>query len=149
MRNKITIYTDAGARGNPGPAAAGVVMEGRDSASASWRKEYGQFLGEMTNNEAEYHAVIFALKKLKQLIGSEKCAKAEVEINVDSELLARQVNGEYKIKEAVLQKLFVEFWNMRLDFGKVTVQHVYREENERADEIVNQMLDQNESRLDI
>ncbi len=139
------IHTDGGARGNPGPAAAGIVIDGLDKG----KKEIGEYLGEMTNNEAEYRAVLIALKKLKSLIGSDKAAETEVEIYVDSELLARQVNGEYKVKEKELQNLFVELWNARLDFKSVTFHHVYREENSGADDIVNQVLDREENKLNI
>src|SRR3989344_22737 len=145
MGNKYTIYTDGGARGNPGPGAAGIVIEGSDIG----KKEFGEFLGSVTNNDAEYKAVILALKKMKHLIGSEKASKAEVQVYVDSEFLERQVNGQYKIKESNLQKLFMDLWNARLDFGKVVISHVRREGNRRADEIVNEVLDREESRLDL
>lgn len=145
MEYKYTIYTDGGARGNPGPAAAGIVIEGQEIG----KKEYGEYLGEVSNNVAEYKAVILALKKLKHLIGSDKCAKAEVDVYADSELLVRQVNGEYKIKEKELQNLFVDLWNARLDYGKVSFSHVRREGNTRADEIVNEILDREESKLDL
>ncbi len=145
MSKKVVIHTDGGARGNPGPAAAGIVIDGLDKG----KKEIGEYLGEMTNNEAEYRAVLIALNKLKSLIGSDKAAETEVEIYVDSELLARQVNGEYKVKEKELQNLFVELWNARLDFKSVTFHHVYREENSGADDIVNQVLDREENKLNI
>ena len=94
-KNKITIHTDGGSRGNPGPAAIGVVIEGPFG-----KKEYGEHVGETTNNEAEYKAVIFALKKLKQLIGQEKAKESEVKFVVDSELLAKQMNQrQVKLKK--------------------------------------------------
>lgn len=140
---KFLIHTDGGARGNPGPAAAGVVIEG----DTIGKKEYGEYLGEITNNEAEYRAVILALKKLKHLIGSEKAKNSNVEIHVDSELLERQLNGEYKIKDKNIQGHFVEIWNLKTDFGEITFKHIPREENAEADMIVNQILDRETSKL--
>jgi len=143
--NKIIVHTDGGSRGNPGPSAIGVVI----NSDVTGKKEYGEFLGVATNNEAEYKAVIFALKKIKQLVGSKKSGEAIVEFHIDSELVERQLNGEYKIKEENIQKLFLEVWNLRLDFGKVIFKHVFREQNENADRIVNQILDKETSKLDI
>lgn len=134
---KYVIHTDGGARGNPGPAAIGVVIEGYGDT-----RKYGEYLGETTNNEAEYQAVIFALKKLKQLIGKEKSkSEAEVEVHLDSELLERQLNGEYKIKGKKLQQLFLEVWNLKQDFKEVSFRHIPREDNRGADKLVNQALD--------
>ncbi len=141
-RNKIIIHTDGGARGNPGPAAIGAVIEGPFG-----KKEYGEYLGEATNNEAEYKAVIFALKKLKQLIGSSEAKSGNVEIVVDSELIEKQLNGEYKIKEKNLQNFFIEVWNLKSDFGSVSFRHVLRGENAEADRIVNQVLDRETNKL--
>jgi len=129
---KIVVYTDGGSRGNPGPAAIGIVIGS---------KEYSEYLGEKTNNQAEYLAAVFALKKVKQLIGKKKAKEAEVEIRMDSELVTRQLGGRYKIMEKELQPLFVGVWNLRLDFKKVNFVYVPREENRRADVIVNKVLD--------
>ena len=142
---KFIIYTDGGARGNPGPAGIGAVIN-----VAGEIKKYGQYIGQATNNEAEYQAVIFALKKLKQLIGKEKAkSEAEVEIHLDSELLASQINGEYKIKEKRLQELFLEVWNLKQDFKTVSFRHIPREDNRGADRLVNQALDRESSKLDL
>src|SRR3989344_8494520 len=129
MKNKITIHTDGGARGNPGPAAIGVVIveerENRNAKDSSrgegliGKKEYGEYIGETTNNEAEYRAVIFAFKKLKQLVGSEKCKDVSVEFLLDSELVVKQLNKEYKLKDKNIQNFFIEIWNLTFDFGKV------------------------------
>ena len=157
-RNKIVIHTDGGARGNPGPAAIGVVIEGLIEKAASptageprlpGRREYGEYIGETTNNEAEYKAVMFALKKLKHLIGSVESKASDVDIMLDSELLERQLKGEYKIKEKNLQNYFVEVWNLKSDFGSVKLRHVRREENRDADRIVNQILDREASKLNL
>lgn len=129
---KFIINTDGGSRGNPGPAAIGVVVDSR---------EYGEYIGKTTNNVAEYKAVIFALKKAKALLGSKKAAETDVEVRADSELLVRQMNGEYKIKNEELQPLFFEIWNSKQDFKSVAFKHVPREENGDADRLVNQALD--------
>src|SRR3990167_2524224 len=143
MKYKFLIHTDGGARGNPGPAAAGVVIE----SDLIGHKEYGEYLGEATNNEAEYRAVILALKKLKHLIGSEKAKDSSVEFHVDSELLERQLNGEYKIKDENIKGLFIEIWNLKTDFGKVMFKHIPREKNADADMVVNQILDREAGKL--
>ncbi len=131
--SKILVHTDGGSRGNPGPAAIGVVIGG---------KEYGEYLGVKTNNQAEYQAVVFAFKKMKQILGKKKTKETEVLFRLDSELVVKQINGQYKILEPDLQPLFLEIWNARLDFKKVEFVHVPREENKIADKIVNHILDQ-------
>ncbi len=131
-QSKLIIYTDGGSRGNPGPSALGVVVGD---------KEYGEYLGVMTNNQAEYRALVFALKKAKQLLGSKKAKETEVEVRMDSELIVRQMIGRYKILDEGLQLLFMEIWNLRLDFKSVSFVHVPREQNKRADKMVNQALD--------
>ena len=142
MKNKITIHTDGGSRGNPGPAAIGVVLEG-----SFGKKEFGEHIGETTNNEAEYRAVIFALKKLKPLIGSNKCKESSVEFLLDSELVVKQLNKEYKLKDKNIQNFFIEIWNLTFDFGQVSFRHIPREENTEADRIVNQVLDREGNKL--
>src|SRR3989338_6100911 len=134
MKHKFLIHTDGGARGNPGPAAAGFVIQG----DLIGKKDGGEYLGEITNNEAEYRAVILALKKLKHLIGGEKARNSSVEIHVDSELIERQLNGEYKIKDESIKDFFLEIWNLKTDFGEVVFKHIPREKNAEADKIVNQ-----------
>jgi len=130
---KLIIYTDGGSRGNPGPSAAGFVVGG---------KEYGEFLGKQTNNYAEYMAVILALKKAKQLLGKTKAKTEEVEVRTDSELVARQLGGRYKIHEPDLKPLFVDVWNLKMDFKKVEFVHIPREHNKHADRMVNKTLDE-------
>ena len=145
MENKFVIYTDGGARGNPGPAAIGIVIK-----TPLEIKKYGEYIGQATNNDAEYQAVIFALKKLKQLIGKEKSkSEAEVEVHLDSELLERQLNGEYKIKEKNLQQLFLQIWNLKQDFKSIAFKHIPREDNRGADKLVNQALDKELSKLEL
>lgn len=136
MSNKqVTIYTDGGAKGNPGPAAVGVVIQLEND-----EKEYSKKLGETTNNVAEYTGAIFALEKLKQLIGKKQAKETEVLINMDSQLVVRQINGEYKIKENSLKDLFIDLWNIKQNFKSVSFNHVPREENERADKLVKDLL---------
>jgi ribonuclease HI len=130
--NRAIIYTDGGSRGNPGPAAAGVVFT---DESGRVVKEYSHYLGEVTNNQAEYEAVIFALQKAKQL------KFKNIEIRVDSELIGRQLLGEWKIKDPDLQPLFVKTWNLRLDYEKVDIKIIPREQNKKADRLVNRELD--------
>jgi ribonuclease HI len=137
MNNRrIIIYTDGGARGNPGPAAIGVVIEVGDEI-----KEYGEQIGITTNNIAEYKAVIFALKKAKQLLGGDDCEKTEIEIRSDSELLVNQMNAKYKIKDDDLKTLFIDVWNLKQDFKKMLFIHIPRTKNKDADRLVNQSLD--------
>jgi len=104
-------------------------------------KEYGERLGIKTNNEAEYAAVISALKKLKALYGKEKTKKMEVEMRMDSELATKQLTGQYKIESEKIVPLFVMVWNLKMDFAKVTFSHVPREQNKEADRLVNEALD--------
>ena len=132
MAAKAIIYTDGGSRGNPGPSALGVVVT---EESGKVLKEYSHYLGEVTNNQAEYEAVIFALQKAKQL------RIKEVELRVDSELIGRQLLGMYKIKDPDLQPLFIKAWNLRLDYDKVDIKIIPREQNKKADKLVNRELD--------
>ena len=136
---KIIIYTDGGSRGNPGKAAFGVVFCNEKEQVI---KKYGEYLGDnLTNNEAEYLAVIFALKKFKALFGKAIAKISEVEINSDSELLVKQMNGKYKIQDEKIQKLFIEIWNLKLDFKGVKFKAIPREKNKEADRLVNEALD--------
>jgi len=132
LNKKIIIYTDGGSRNNPGDAGIGVIING---------KKYSKYLGIKTNNEAEYEAVIFALKKAKQLIGKKNTKSTEVEIRMDSELVCNQLNGKYKIKEKNLHPLFIEIWNLKTDFKKVEFKYIPREENKEADKLVNLAID--------
>jgi len=140
--NIYIIRTDGGSRGNPGPAALGAVIE---NEKGSVLKEISEYIGEATNNEAEYRAPITALKKLKSLIGKAEAKKAEVEVVADSELLVKQMNGQYKVENEKIQKFFLELWNLKIDFGKVTFESVPREKNKAADRLVNEALDSEHS----
>lgn len=148
MRKKLleslVIYTDGGSRGNPGPAAVGVVFA---DATGRVSKRFGKSIGVKTNNEAEYEAVRFALAKAKALFGKKRVRTMAVEVRMDSELVARQLNAEYKVEEERLWPLFMAIWNIRLDFGRLSFRHVRREENREADRMVNQALDSEQGRL--
>lgn len=128
----ITIHTDGGSRGNPGPAAIGVVIGD---------KQYAEEIGNATNNIAEYKAVIFALKKAKALFSKEKTQNATLQIKSDSELMVNQLNGKYKVKNKDIAALFVEIWNRKQDFSHVHFVYVPREQNKPADRLVNRALD--------
>ncbi len=135
---KITIYTDGVSRGNPGQGAIAFVIVETNLEFGIKNLEFSKLLeGQVTNNEAEYRAMIFALKKIKHLIGGEKAKKTEIEIRSDSELLINQINGKYKIKEEKLVPFFIEIWNLKQDFGMVSFVQIPREENTRADKLAN------------
>jgi ribonuclease HI len=134
MTEKIVMFSDGGSRGNPGPAGIGVWVE-------TLGKKYGECIGIATNNVAEYAALIFGLKKLKQLLGKDKTRQYEIECYLDSELVVKQLNHEYKLKEEYIQKNFIEIWNLTLDFKSVKFYHIAREKNTIADALVNEALD--------
>ena len=133
MKNdKLTIYADGGARGNPGPASIGVViLDQRGNAV----EEISRHIGETTNNQAEYQALIAALTKAKEL------GARELEVFLDSELVVKQLNREYRVKDKDLAPLFVSVYNLSLGFKKVVFKHISREKNQLADKLVNLALD--------
>lgn len=136
---KIIIYTDGGSRGNPGKAAIGVVFCNEKEQEI---KKFGEYLGDnLTNNEAEYQAVIFGLKKFKKLFGNKIAEVSEIEIRSDSELLVNQMNGNYKIEDEKMQKFFMEIWNLKIDFKSIKFKSIPREKNKEADRLVNEALD--------
>ena len=137
QENKIIVYTDGGSRGNPGPAALGVVI---CNTQGGIIKKYGEALGVQTNNFAEYSAVVFALKKLKQLFGKGKARSLVVEVRMDSEFVVRQLSGQYKIEKKEFFPLFIAIWNLKMDFGTVVFTYVPREKNKEADHMVNEAL---------
>jgi len=129
---KLEIYTDGGARGNPGPAGIGVVIwHGNELVGT-----YSKYIGEATNNQAEYQAIVFALEQAKRL------KVEELDIYLDSELITSQLNREFKIKNNELGSLFVKCWNMMIGFKKVKFHHIPREKNREADKLVNKAIDQ-------
>jgi len=135
---KIIIYTDGGSRGNPGPAAGGVIFCNEKGEAF---KKFSEYLGDnFTNNEAEYQAVIFALKKFKALFGKKLAALTEIELRSDSELLIKQLKGEYKILEPKIVSLFITVWNLKIDFKKIKFKLISRAKNREADRLVNEAL---------
>jgi len=132
--NKFIIYTDGASKGNPGPAAVGVVICDKNGKVL---KEYSKEIGEATNNEAEYQAVILALKKIKLLYGKKRAKESELEVRSDSQLLVSQLNGKYKILDEKIQKLFIEVWNLQTEFKKVVFKLIPRGENKLADRAAN------------
>jgi len=140
---KIIIYTDGGSRGNPGPSAVGIVFCNEKEQII---KSHSEYLGEATNNEAEYQAVVFALKKFKALFGKKLAKSSEIELRSDSELLIKQLNGEYKVLEPNIQQLFLVVWNLKIDFKKIKFKLIPRQKNQEADKLVNQVLD-NQSQI--
>ncbi len=128
----LTTYTDGGARGNPGPAAAGIVIKNETGETVT---HYGEYLGNQTNNYAEYSALLSALKKAKEL------GATEVHCVLDSELVVKQMRGEYKVKEPTLQKLFIQVYNAAAQFKKISYRHILRSGNKEADAEVNLAID--------
>jgi len=141
---KIIINTDGGSRGNPGKAAVGLVIQ---NAKGEKIKTFFKVIGNATNNEAEYGALIFALQKLKAVFGKEKIKSMEIEIRMDSELAVKQLNGEYKIEEEKLFPLYIKVHNLLLESGKVIFKSIPREQNKEADFLVNQALDAEQSSM--
>ncbi len=138
MIKKLRIHSDGGARGNPGPAGIGAVLEGWDQANHQWKivKKIKRFLGEATNNQAEYQALIAALEAAKEL------KAVEVECFLDSELLVRQLNHQYRVKDQELALLFLAVWNLATAFRRISYHHLRREKNQEADRLVNEAIDE-------
>jgi ribonuclease HI len=132
---KVVIYTDGGARGNPGPAAIGVVLF-NSSDSLNPIKELGQYIGNATNNQAEYQALLAGLEEALVLGAS------EVFCFLDSELVVRQLQGRYKIKESNLKELAARVFRLSSKFRHLEFKHVLREKNKLADKLVNEALDE-------
>ena len=130
MRAKL--YTDGGARGNPGPAAFGYVLEAEDGTVLA---AHGETIGIATNNVAEYSALIAGLEKAREL------AVDEVEVISDSELMVKQMTGEYRVKNEALQELWSRASRIARGFRDISYTAVRREHNELADRLVNEALD--------
>ncbi|RJQ34619.1 reverse transcriptase-like protein [Candidatus Parcubacteria bacterium] len=126
------LFTDGGARGNPGPAAIGGVLYQDDKLI----KNFHKYIGRATNNQAEYQAILFGLEM------ASKNNISELECYLDSELVVEQLNQRYKVKDKELAKIFVKVWNLTLSFKKISFSHVRREQNKEADALVNKALDE-------
>ncbi len=128
---KFFLYADGGARGNPGPAGIGVVIF---DAGRKKVKEVYKYIGEATNNNAEYSALICAL------VEAEKLGAEEVVINLDSELVAKQLSGEYRVKNSDIKILFEKTVDALKHFKSFKVNHIDRSENKEADKLVNKAI---------
>ncbi len=137
---KLIIHIDGGARGNPGPAGAGVSI---CDASGDELFEAGYFLGRMTNNQAEYNAL------LRSLDIAEKLGGDDLLIHSDSELMVKQINGEYRVRDTGLKPLFENAFDRLRTFRKYNLRHVRREQNRRADELANLAMDAGEDVVEI
>lgn len=138
MEKKYICYTDGGARGNPGPSGIGVVIQNGEGKTL---KELSQFIGTQTNNFAEYEAVILLFSELGKLLG-EKSPDTEIEVRLDSELVTKQLRGEYRVKDAGLKKQYEKLEKIRgNNFPHVTFVHVRREKNKDADRLANVAMD--------
>lgn len=128
----ITMYSDGGARGNPGPAGIGATLRNEAGILVA---EVSEYIGVSTNNQAEYKALIAGLKKAVSL-------KAQtIHCYLDSELIVKQVRREYKVKNKELAPLFLEVHNLLISFKSYTIEHVLRENNKEADRLANEAMD--------
>jgi len=130
---KLVINTDGAARGNPGPAGIGAVIRREDGTVLA---EISRFLGHATNNVAEYTALILALEKAAAL------GAAEVEVFTDSELMVKQIHGEYRVKNEGLKGLYQKVQELAAGFSSFRITHVPREENKEADRLANLGIDE-------
>jgi ribonuclease HI len=136
---KFTLYTDGGARGNPGPAAAGVVIY---DAKGDELDQFSSFLGTATNNQAEYQALILGLGRVLKLINDDHTAsETRVVAYLDSELIVQQLIGAYRVKSRELKPLFAKVEELAAKFHQVEFKHIRREQNTVADSLVNEELD--------
>lgn len=139
----ILIHSDGGARGNPGPAGVGVKIEIRDGKlEISETKEISEYIGEATNNQAEYTAVVKALEWVESNIDDKDL---EIEFFLDSQLVVEQLNGNYKMKNEGLKPLFEQIRGLIITLGaKVSFSYIPRAENKEADALVNKALDKHQ-----
>ncbi len=135
---RYTIHSDGGARGNPGPAGAGAIIHDEAGNVVATVSDY---LGHQTNNFAEYEAVIRALTKLRELIAETERGRADVQVKMDSELIVKQVKGEYKVKHPVLQEKRAQLARLEKAFRSISFEHVFRTQNKEADLLANQAMD--------
>lgn len=137
---KIYLNTDGGSRGNPGPAGCGAVVS---DEKGTVLKKASKFLGTATNNEAEYQAVILGLETLKKSYGTAKLGEMEIVVRMDSELVCKQLNREYQMKEEKLFAPFIKIWNYQVkDIPNIKFTYIPREQNGIADGLANEAMDQ-------
>jgi probable phosphoglycerate mutase len=137
---RARLFTDGGARGNPGPAAYGYVLEAEDGTVLA---AHGEAIGVATNNVAEYRGLVAGLERAAEL------QLGEVEVVSDSELLVKQMNGEYRVKNEALRELSLRAARLARQVGTVRYTAVRREHNELADRLVNEALDSTEPGADL
>lgn len=137
MNMLFTLYADGGSRGNPGPAGAGALVRDEEGTQVVTVSE---FLGTTTNNVAEYTAVLRALEELRTLL-EEAASTATVDVRMDSQLVVKQMNGEYKIKHPNIIPLAGKVKEVARAFRTVTFSHVYRDQNKEADALANAAMD--------
>jgi len=136
---QVTIYSDGGARGNPGPAGIGAVIEIRDGKIENRDHKISKFIGNTTNNQAEYKAVIEALAWVKDNI---KAKDLEIKCFLDSELIVEQLNQRYKLKNEGLKPLFWQIRDLVMSLGgKISFKYIPREKNHQADKLANEAID--------
>lgn len=132
MKNKrIEIYIDGGSRGNPGPAGIGVVILDERGKKI---KDIAKYIGETTNNVAEYNALLYGLEEVLIIRAD------EILINMDSELVAKQLSGDYRVKDSNIKPLFERALNMLKSFKSFEIKHIEREKNKEADKLVNKAI---------
>jgi ribonuclease HI len=134
----FTIHADGGSRGNPGPSGAGAVIRDEGGFTIA---VVSKFLGRQTNNFAEYEAVISAFEDLLSRVPESKRASVEVVVKMDSQLVVKQMLGEYKVKHPNIKPQYIKLKERIAHFGTVTFMHVYREENGDADALANEAMD--------
>jgi ribonuclease HI len=132
LSERLVVHVDGGARGNPGPAAIAVVLSEPDGDVL---EEHAEMIGHATNNVAEYRALLLGIERARAR------GARELELVGDSELIARQVRGEYRVKDAGLRPLHARVADALEAFDRWTIRNVPRAENERADRLVNEALD--------
>ena len=139
MKKHYMLHTDGGARGNPGPAGAGALLYDENGTTV---KESSKYLGEKTNNYAEYAAVVLGLEMVAKHFGKNQCKHIALTVRMDSELVCKQLTGEYQVKEETLFPLFIRIHNAQVAvFPEVTFEHVPRAENKHADALANVAMD--------
>lgn len=136
-RREIVLSTDGASRGNPGPSGAGILITSSDGTPLVQK---AVFLGSGTNNQAEYRALLIGLEELQKL------PPARVTIRMDSELIVRQLNGQYRVRSPDLTPLYRRALDLIKMLGEVHIQHIPREKNKTADRLANRAIDENEDR---
>jgi ribonuclease HI len=141
--SNIKVYTDGASRGNPGKSGIGIVIyDGNDTILKTWN----EYIGVTTNNQAEYKALLRSLDLAREIVEERKLKLDRIDFYADSELMVKQLKGEYKVKDAKLLLLYNEFRAKLSRFGnRYTITHVDREHNKEADKLANQAIDNKNS----